>query len=67
MPLETKHHSIPHLKGLNGGLESKTSHGRDSDFMGPMLALKRLILHHREANEHFAMLSIVEGQDFCHG
>ena len=27
--------------------------------MGPMLAKKRLILYHREANERFAMLSIV--------
>ena len=27
--------------------------------MGRMLALKRLILYHREANERFAMLSIV--------
>ena len=27
--------------------------------MGPMLAQKRLILHHREVNERFAMLLIV--------
>ena len=53
------HHTVPHLKGLNSGLEPLTSHGRGSNSMGPMLALKRVILHHREANEWFAMLSIV--------
>ena len=30
--------------------------------MGPMLALKKLILYHREANKLFAMLSIVDRQ-----
>ena len=59
MPLVIKHHTVPHLKGLDSGLEPKTSCGRGSSFMGPMLALKGLILYHREANEQFAMLSIV--------
>ena len=59
MPLVIKHHTVPHLKGLDSGLEPYTSHGRGSDFMGPMLAQKRVILYHREANERFAMFSIV--------
>ena len=59
MPLEIKRHTVSHLKGLNSGLEPYTSRGHGSNFMGPMLAYKRLILYHREANEQFAMLSIV--------
>ena len=48
MPLEIKHHTVPHLKGLNSGLEPLTSRGRGSNVMGPMLAKKRLILYHRD-------------------
>ena len=55
--LGIKHHTVPHLKGLNSGLEP--SHGRGSKSMGSMLAQKVLILHHREANERFVLLSIV--------
>ena len=38
MPLEIKQHTVPHLKGLNSGLEPYTSHGRGSNSMVPMLA-----------------------------
>ena len=36
--LEIKHHTVPHLKGLNSGLEPLDSLGRGSNSMGPMLA-----------------------------
>ena len=32
MPLEIKHHIVPHLKGLNSGIEPLTSCGRGSTF-----------------------------------
>jgi len=38
MPLEIKRHTVPHLKGLNSGLERKTSRLHGSNSMGPMLA-----------------------------
>ena len=38
MPLEIKNHTVPHLKGLNSGLEPYTSRGRGSNFIAPMLA-----------------------------
>ena len=33
MPLEIKHHTVPHLKGLNSGMEPKTSCGRGRTFL----------------------------------
>ena len=38
MPLEIKYHTVPHLKGLNSGLEPQTSCGHGSNSMDPMLA-----------------------------
>ena len=31
-----KHHTVPHLKGVNSGLEPYTSHGGGSNFIGPI-------------------------------
>ena len=65
MPLAIKHHTVPHLKGLNSCLETQTSHGDGNNSMGPMPAQKVLILHHREANEQFVLLSIVGNAEQC--
>ena len=43
MPLEIKHHTVPHLKGLDSGLTPVTRRGRGSNFMGPMLVYKKKI------------------------
>ena len=37
MPLEIKRHTVPHLKGLNSGLEPKTSRLHSSNSMDPTL------------------------------
>ena len=56
MPLEIKPHTVPHLKGLNSGLEPSTKHGYGSYYKNPMFSLKVLILLRKEANERFVLL-----------
>ena len=51
MPLVIKYHTVPHLKGLNSGLEPSTMLRYGSNFIGPILSRKVLILLHRKANE----------------
>ena len=59
MHLEIKQHTVPHLKGLNSDIEPQTRRGRGSNFIGPMLSYKVLILLHTESSVPFVMLSAV--------
>ena len=59
MHLAVKHQTVPHLKSLNSDLDPRLAVGVAQILWTPCL-LKKVILYHREANERFSMMSIVQ-------
>ena len=53
MPLEIKHRTVPHLKGLNSGLEPLTKSGRGSTFTLHHTTLKSAHFPYKQAELRF--------------
>ena len=53
MPLQIKHHTVPHLKGLTCSIECRGGHGRGSTFKQCYTVMKSTILLHKWPKQRF--------------
>ena len=59
MPLEIKHHTVPHLKALTRSIERRGGHGRDSTFKQCYTVMKSTILLHKWPKRRFHVMVAV--------
>ena len=53
MPLEIKHHTVPHLKALTRSIECRSGHGHGSTFKQRYTVMKSTILLHKLPKQRF--------------
>ena len=59
MPLEKKHHTVPHLKALTRSIECRGGHGLGSNFKQYYTIMKSIILLHKWPKRRFHVTGTV--------